>query len=124
MEILILLLALFTKHLVVDFFLQGPFMWKNKGNIWHLGSYAHAGLHAAVTFMLLLLTPAVTPAIALAIALVELVLHYAIDWSKMNLNAKMGWGANTHAEFWWAVGVDQYLHTLTYLGIVAWLYLR
>ena len=46
-------------------------------------------------------------------------IHYHIDWAKMNLNARMGWGANTHEQFWWLLGLDQYLHALTYIGLIA-----
>jgi hypothetical protein len=46
-------------------------------------------------------------------------IHYHIDWAKMNLNARMGWSANTHEQFWWLLGLDQYLHALTYIGLIA-----
>lgn len=52
------------------------------------------------------------------LGLIDFVIHYHIDWAKMNLNAKMGWGANTHEEFWWLLGLDQFLHALTYVGLV------
>lgn len=116
MEILSLLFWLFTKHLVVDFFCQCSYMWKNKHNIRHPGGYAHAGLHAAVTLCVLLFyVSSITT--ALVIALAEAVIHYATDWSKMNLNSKMGWAPDTHQQYWWLLGGDQYVHTLTYLGI-------
>jgi hypothetical protein len=47
------------------------------------------------------------------------VIHYHIDWAKMNLNARLGWGANTHEQFWWLLGLDQYLHALTYIVLIA-----
>jgi hypothetical protein len=31
----------------------------------------------------------------------------------------MGWSANTHEQFWWLLGLDQYLHALTYIGLIA-----
>jgi hypothetical protein len=46
-------------------------------------------------------------------------LHYHIDWAKMNINKQCGWKADTHEEFWWLLGVDQLLHALTYIGLVA-----
>lgn len=55
----------------------------------------------------------------LILGLVDSIIHYHIDWAKMNLNAKMGWGPKTHEEFWWLLGIDQYLHALTYIGLIA-----
>jgi len=37
----------------------------------------------------------------------------------MNLNKKYGWKPDQHAQFWWLLGVDQFLHALTYIGLVA-----
>ena len=51
--------------------------------------------------------------------LIDMFIHYHIDWAKMNLNAKLGWGPTTHEQFWWLLGLDQFLHSLTYIGIVA-----
>lgn len=62
----------------------------------------------------------VSPMAALMIACIDGMIHYHIDWAKMNLNAKMGWGPTTHEQFWALLGFDQYLHALTYLGIVWW----
>ena len=55
---------------------------------------------------------------AIILALVEFLLHYHIDWAKMSLNRKMGWGATTHNEFWVLLGVDQLLHQLTYILLI------
>ena len=56
---------------------------------------------------------------AILVGLADAVLHYHIDWAKMNINKKMGWGPTTHEEFWWLTGLDQFLHALTYIGLVA-----
>jgi hypothetical protein len=53
-------------------------------------------------------------------ALFDSVAHYHIDWAKTNINAKMGWGPTTHDEFWWLLGLDQLLHSLTYIVIIGW----
>jgi hypothetical protein len=37
----------------------------------------------------------------------------------MNVNARMGWTATTHEQFWWLLGLDQLLHVLTYILIIA-----
>jgi hypothetical protein len=115
-ETLILITLLFTKHFVVDFPLQHRYQWSNKGNYLHPGGLLHAGLHGVGTYLCFV---AFAPVAALYLAWVDALIHYHIDWVKMNLNAKMGWGPNTHEQFWWLLGMDQYLHALTYIGMIA-----
>lgn len=119
-----LITALLTKHFVVDFVMQPKWMWSNKGKFGHPGGLAHAGFHSIVTLYILLgssLVPDTIPGVKLAVVLsaAEFAAHYSIDWAKMNLNAKMGWGATTSPYFWWLLGFDQWLHNLCYLAIVA-----
>jgi len=116
MEILIVLTLLVTKHCIVDFPLQTRFQYSNKGTYGHPGGILHAGLHGLGTYLCLF---AFTP-IAVWMAFVDAVVHYHIDWAKMNLNSRLGWGANTHEQFWWLLGLDQYLHYITYIGLTAW----
>jgi hypothetical protein len=113
---LVLLLMLFTKHFIVDFPFQVAYQYKNKGTYGHPGGLLHAFLHAVGTYAVLFWTPYLYLALILAIA--DGVIHYHIDWAKMNLNAKLGWGPTTHEQFWWLLGFDQYLHALTYLSII------
>ncbi len=116
MEILIVLTLLVTKHCIVDFPLQTKFQYSNKGTYGHPGGILHAGLHGLGTYLCLF---SFTP-IAVWMAFVDAVVHYHIDWAKMNLNSRLGWGANTHEQFWWLLGLDQYLHYITYIGLTAW----
>lgn len=113
---MMLLFWLFTKHLVVDFFLQPPYMYKNKGTYGHLGGLLHAGLHAIATGLLLYCLGYLS-LICLGLALLDGLLHYHIDWSKVKLNTKYGWGPLTSEKYWWLLGLDQYAHCLTYLLI-------
>lgn len=117
---MLMMLALVLKHFIVDFPLQAhPYQYKNKGTYGHPGGLLHSGLHLIGTFLFLLPFAHHTRLDALAmIALLDGVIHYHIDWAKMNLNAKMGWGPTTHEQFWILLGVDQLLHMLTYIGIV------
>src|SRR5258706_15311750 len=104
---LTLLILLQVKHFVCDFPLQGPFQYKNKGTYGHRGGILHAAIHAVGTsacFDVL----GVPMAIAWIVT-VEAVVHYHIDWAKMNINARMGWGPLTHERFWWLLGFDQLL---------------
>ena len=115
-EILWLFLALFTKHFIVDFLLQFRYQYSNKGTYAHPGGLLHAGLHGLGTFVCFSWIGA---ELAFYLAVIDAVLHYHIDWAKMNLNKKLGWGPTTHEQFWWLLGADQFLHSLTYIGLVA-----
>ena len=117
MDITLLILTLLvTKHFIIDFPLQKPYQWMNKGTYGHPGGILHASLHGLGTW--LCLVPFSTIALPLAIA--DMIIHYHIDWAKMKINKHYGWGANTHEQFWWLLGLDQFLHYLTYIGILAW----
>lgn len=117
-ETLWVLLALFTKHLVIDFPLQVRYQYSNKGTYGHPGGLLHSGLHALGTFALALLFPG-SIGLWLGLALMDGVIHYHLDWAKVQLNKRLNWGPTTHEQFWWLLGADQYLHTLTYLLIAA-----
>lgn len=110
-----LLLFLFTKHFIVDFPLQGEYQWRNKGTYLHPGGILHSGLHGIGTFISLYWY---APDIALWLAIADMHIHYHIDWAKMNLNDMFEWNPS-HKEFWILLGIDQYLHSLTYIGFIA-----
>ncbi len=115
-ETLILITLLFTKHFVVDFPLQTRFQWSNKGTYMHPGGILHAGMHGIGTYLCLAWF---APVAAIYLAVADLFVHYHIDWAKMNLNARMNWAPSTHEQFWWLLGLDQFLHALTYIALVA-----
>lgn len=115
--VLWLLFALMTKHFIVDFPLQAfPYQYNNKGTYGHPGGLLHSGLHVAGTYLAVYWFT--NPITAMWIALLDGVIHYHIDWAKMNINKKFGWGPTTHEQFWSLLGLDQYLHMLTYIGLV------
>jgi hypothetical protein len=115
-ETLILIALLFTKHFVVDFPLQKPYQWMNKGTYGHLGGILHAWLHGCATVLCFYWW---APMAAIYLGVVDMIIHYHIDWAKMNINKHYGWRADTHEQFWWLLGLDQFLHALTYIGLVA-----
>lgn len=117
MDILILLTLLGIKHLIVDFFLQPPLMWQNKGTYGHFGGILHSGLHAIVTFFILFYF-ILNPLIVLTATFVEFLIHYHMDWFKMWWNKKKGYTPQTE-EFWEWLGIDQFIHYMTYIGIAA-----
>ena len=113
---LTLITLLTVKHFVFDFLYQPPYQWQNKGTYGHWGGLVHSGQHMVATFIILLFF--VSSPLALGISFLEFLVHYHMDWAKMNLNKKMGWTATTHNEFWVLVGFDQLVHSLTYIGVV------
>jgi len=116
--LLTLLVFLQTKHLLFDFLMQPPWMYKNKGTYGHMGGVAHALLHGVSTYLIL---SAMDYPFELCVWVLcaETIAHYHIDWAKMNLNSVMRWGPTTSEWFWRLLGSDQYLHQLTYLAIAA-----
>lgn len=116
-----LFFALFTKHFICDFLLQGPFQYLNKGTYGHPGGVFHSAIQAAGTILSFFLVLGFTlPAYIAPIAAVEYLVHYHIDWAKMNINAHFGLKPDNSEKFWYLLGFDQYLHYLTYVGIVLW----
>lgn len=113
---LLLVMLLFTKHFFIDFPMQTPYQWMNKGTYGHPGGILHAWLHGVGTCAVLSLF--VPFHLALLAGVADTVIHYHIDWAKMNINKANGWKADTHPEFWTLLGLDQLLHALTYIWIV------
>lgn len=113
--ILIVLTLLTVKHFIADFLIQTKYQWSNKGTYLHPGGLLHAHVHAVATYACFSLVSLSTAIVA---ALIDFVVHYHIDWAKMNINKYYGFGPNTHEEFWWLLGFDQFLHSLTYIGLL------
>jgi len=109
------LFGLFTKHFIIDFPLQTKYQWSNKGTYGHPGGVLHAILHGIGTHAIIYLIFS-DSVVAFVLGLIDAVVHYHIDWAKMNLNARYKLGPTTSEKFWWLVGLDQYLHALTYIG--------
>jgi hypothetical protein len=112
-----LLLFLFFKHFIADFCLQPPYMYRNKGNIRHPGGYLHALLHVYFTTFILWFFK-IDTAVIFTLGVVEFLVHYWTDWAKVNINKATGWTATTSEGFWILLGLDQFIHSLTYLGMV------
>ncbi len=112
---LIAVLILMFKHLVFDFFLQTAYQYRNKGIYGHPGGILHAGLHVFGTAFLFLF---VYPGAMLAALILagEFVVHYHIDWTKEQVVKRLQLDT-AHFGFWWALGVDQFLHGATYVVI-------
>ncbi len=121
-QIVLLALAavgvLMFKHAVADFYLQTPFQYLNKGTYGHPGGFVHAGIHVALTPLVYLVLLPGSLLMAGAIALGEFLVHYHVDWLKEQVTHRNGLTPQ-NPGFWYALGTDQLVHGLTYLGIVA-----
>lgn len=117
--ILLLFLLLQIKHLIVDWCWQSAYEWKNKGTYGHPGGILHAFKNAIGTALVFSFFFPSWPLLILIYG-IDFLLHYHIDWGKMNINRIKGWGPTTHDQFWMLTGFDQFLHQVTYLFLV-WL---
>jgi len=123
---LVMLFLFQVKHMVMDFFVQNrfPYMWMNKHLIWHPGGWLHSGTHAVASFgIFALIHPPTTGAhpwweIALYLCIGEFYLHFLIDCVKMRIGIWKGWKCNTSPRFWDLLGIDQFLHQVTYLVMI------
>ncbi len=113
---LILFLGLEIKHYIADYFLQPAWILVGKGDIRHPGGYAHAGIHAALSALVLL--AAGTPLGVLAgLVVAEWVIHYILDYAKIHYSR--GVHVDTSPRRFWALhGVDQLTHQLTYAAMI------
>jgi hypothetical protein len=107
------------KHFVCDFWLQFDYMIKEKGMYGAEGGRHHALMHTAGTFLVLAVT-IYSIEVAVILAFLDGIVHYHIDWAKMKLSQHL---TPADSEFWWFIGADQMLHYLTYVGIIAILFL-
>lgn len=110
---LFVLALLFVKHWYVDFVNQTAAEVESKGQylspqgIWHS---AKQGIGTWIAF--LLAGTSLFGAVLLALA--DFLLHYHIDWVKMNYGNR----DITTSQFWNHLGLDQLVHSLTYLALV------
>ena len=110
--------VLMAKHAVADFYLQTPYQYLNKGTYGHPGGLLHSAIHVALTPLVYLVLVPGSLLIAGAIALGEFVAHYHIDWLKEQIVRRNGMTMQDPG-FWHVLGIDQLIHGLTYIAIVA-----
>lgn len=111
------LFFLFVKHFVCDFPLQtSPWMYRNKGIYFHLGGIVHSAIHGLGTWLVLVFFLDVST--ALLFASIDFIVHYHIDWAKLNLNKRYDFRPDNSDGFWILLGLDQLAHHMTYFAIV------
>ncbi|MBI3678416.1 MAG: DUF3307 domain-containing protein [Proteobacteria bacterium] len=114
---LLIALGLFqTKHFLCDFAFQSLWQVRNKGTYGHIAGISHAGLHAIASVPALLVLTQV-PVVIAALCLGEFVIHYHSDWSKARIDTKLGL-SDKDWVYWVIFGADQFVHQLTYLGMI------
>ncbi len=113
--IFLILLALQVKHYLADYVFQSGWMVQHKGIYGHPAGLAHAGLHAVMTAVVLIVAP-VTLAVALLVSLGEFILHYHMDWAKDAI-LKRSTVTPKDWYYWVITGLDQFVHQLTLLGV-------
>jgi len=108
----LILVLLFVKHFLADFCWQTDRMLRDKGHFWRIGGLQHAGLHGALTYVILMHFLGLQACVMLAVF--DAVVHYTVDWFQRRATVKLAYDSN---QFWFWIGVDQLLHALTYLTI-------
>lgn len=111
----LILALLFFKHSLAEFCWQTNRMLKDQGHFWRVGGLQHAGLHGALTYVILMHFINLQACVMLAIF--DAVVHYAMDWMHRRATIRMAADSNAF-QFWF--GLDQFVHAITYLliGIV------
>ncbi len=115
--VLWLLLLFQIKHLAADYLFQSGWMVRNKGRYGHPGGLLHAAIHGVCTIPVLLLAP-LSIGVVTAIVVAEVVLHYHIDWAKVQFGHLLKLTPERQG-YWIAMGADQFAHQLTYVLILA-----
>lgn len=104
------LALLFIKHYVIDFVLQTEAMVKGKGIYGNPDGIIHSLQHAFGTALACFICIE-QPFYWIVLPIADFLLHYHIDYVKV----KYGCRDITKPLFWNHLGLDQLLHSLTYL---------
>jgi len=120
----LLMFAVFlVKHFICDFphQIQTPWMYENKGTYGHMGGLVHAGIHAVVSALVLIMFRDLehTFFVYLGILNFEFFVHYHMDWFKVWWCKRNNYKPDNSHAFWFWLGLDQLVHGLTYVIMVA-----
>ena len=112
----VLFIGLELKHYIADYFLQPSWMLAGKGDLSAIGGYAHAGVHALLSAVVLLLAGTPWP-MFFGLVVAEFVLHYVLDYAKIHYSVGVHVDSSPR-RFWVLHGVDQITHQLTYAAMI------
>jgi hypothetical protein len=119
MPVMLLLLVLLfeVKHLLADFYLQSAAMVRLKGTYGNPVGASHSLVHAAMTPLILAVVTPLGGGVIAVLAVAEFLIHYHTDWLKDRLTKRGGY-TPAQKTYWTLVGLDQFVHRLTYLLIL------
>ncbi len=119
-EVFLFLLLLQIKHWYIDFVDQTEKEVVGKGIYGNGSGIAHSFKHGVGTFLaVILITGWFYYVWAIILAVIDFILHYHIDWLKININKKHNYTPQDK-NFWVWLGADQLAHQITYL-FLAWI---
>ena len=111
-DIILFLFLLQIKHWFVDFVNQSDVEVKSKGIYGDFHGIMHSAKHGLGTLICaLLVTGYPYFAFAVVLAVLDFMIHYHIDWVKMNYGNR----DITTPAFWNHLGLDQMAHQMIYL---------
>jgi len=117
MNSMFLMMVLFqVKHFLFDFPFQNKRHLLYKGNYGNIGGIEHSLLHGVGTYLVVGLCTN-NLVIGLLFAVIDTMLHYHIDWLKVNFGSK----TTSDPKFWTHLGLDQLAHQLCYIGYIYFL---
>ena len=115
-SIYLLLVLLFIKHWYIDFVNQSNEEVAGKGIYGNAHGLMHSIKHGVAT-TLIFLVYFQSFEFSVIIGLIDFVLHYHIDWAKMNINRRYGYTIEM-PQFWAWLGLDQLAHQLCYVLLI------
>lgn len=115
-SIYIIFVALFVKHWYIDFVNQSMEEVVGKGIYGNAHGVMHSIKHGVATFLIFWFFMGAWP-LAIIVGFIDFVLHYHIDWAKININKRYNYTAE-NPKFWAWLGADQLAHQLTYIFLV------
>ena len=120
---LLLVTLLLVKHVIADFFLQRAFMFRDKHIYAGPGGISHAATHGLLTTIAIIICLPNLGVFAILLGLFDAVAHYHIDYIKSSWNVKTK-ASPSENRYWYAFGLDQMAHSLTYVLIVYIIFIR
>ena len=114
-----ILIFLQIKHFLCDWVFQTDHQIERKGIYGDLAGISHSLSHAISTICILF--PFYGTGLAFGVGIADGITHYHIDWAKQNY-CRVKRLTPSDKEFWAMIGLDQLLHQLTYIFIIAYLY--
>ena len=113
-SVFLLLILLQIKHWYIDFINQSSEEVRSKAIYGDHHGINHSAKHGIGTmFAIVCITGFPYIAFAAILGLLDSIIHYHIDWAKMNYGNR----DIQNPLFWNHLGLDQMAHQITYIGI-------